>query len=905
MSLTYQKYAPPSESSVRTRTSSEDTILDAPKTWDRARVDGKFLARGQQRLRIQGVTYGPFAPNTFGQPFPCPAAVADDFARMRAAHINALRTYHVPPEWLLSEADEQQLNVFIDVPWPKHLCFLDSAEAQRDARRAVQLAARCGQDHPCVLAYSIANEIPTNIIRWHGALRVERFLMELQDVVKQTDPDGLVTYANYPPTEYLDLSFLDFATLNVYLHDRATFRRYLCRLQNLVGDRPLLLGEIGMDTLRQGEEGQAHFLGGHVEEATLMGLAGVFVFSWTDDWHTGGHPITDWAFGITYSDRLPKPSCHALREVFERSPAELLPLKPKVSVVVCSYNGGRTMEQCLRSLRALDYPDYEVIVVDDGSTDATPEILKRFPEVRAIRQTNQGLSVARNVGLHAATGSIVAYTDDDCFADPDWLTLLVHQLERSGAHAVGGPNLTPEDGTLAACVAASPGQPTHVLESDQVAEHIPGCNMAFRREALLAINGFDPLYRKAGDDVDVCWRLQQAGMWITFSPGAFVWHHRRQNPRAYLKQQAGYGEAEALLRFQHPERFNAWGHGKWRGVLYGAALQGLRLCGPIIYHGTFGSGLFQCVYQPGAAHWAMLPSTLEWHLGVVLVVIAGLFWSPAWWVVAPLLGLSVLVAILQAVQARIPAEHDGLRSRCVVALLCYLQPLVRSWARYRTRLSTFRASEAQFTPPRGSDAALPLTGRYKVDYWSEEWRDRTELLDCAVTYLNKRRCGLVVDTGWSNWDLQIVCHPWTIVEVRTAQEDHGSGKRLIRVRYRVRASAYMRVILVLALISALGAALLPSWYPGALALVLFTGCIGFWCRGVKLAAHAVGMIDALAGGLGLIPCPPRPRETRSGAAAPRAGEETKEGSQSAEIAHSPAPAVGVGGAPLAPSGENG
>ena len=98
-------------------------------------------------------------------------------------------------------------------------------------------------------------------------------------------------------------------------------------------------------------------------------------------------------------------------------------------------------------------------------------------------------------------------------------------VQRSGADAVGGPNLTPEDGWLAACVAAAPGQPTHVLESDQIAEHIPGCNMAFRREALVAIDGFDPQYRKAGDDVDVCWRLQQEGMWITFAPAAFVWHH--------------------------------------------------------------------------------------------------------------------------------------------------------------------------------------------------------------------------------------------------------------------------------------------------------------------------------------------------------------------------------------------
>src|SRR5262249_1859017 len=155
------------------------------------------------------------------------------------------------------------------------------------------------------------------------------------------------------------------------------------------------------------------------------------------------------------------------------------------------------LEQCLRSLLALDYPDYEVVVVDDGSRDNTRDILSRFPRVRAIHQPNRGLSAARNVGLRAATGAIVAYTDSDCYAAPDWLAHPVGHLARGGAGAVGGPNLSPEDGRLAACVGASPGQPMHVLESDQVAEHVPGCNMAFRREALEAINGFDSQYRKA------------------------------------------------------------------------------------------------------------------------------------------------------------------------------------------------------------------------------------------------------------------------------------------------------------------------------------------------------------------------------------------------------------------------
>jgi GT2 family glycosyltransferase len=820
----------------------------------RVRVDGKFFARGKQRLRVRGVTYGPFAPDAAGDAFPSADAVRDDFALMQAAGVNSVRTYHVPPGWFLQLADEQGMTVFLDVPWAKHLCFLDSRAARTGARDAVRRAAERGRDHPCVFAYSVANEIPPSVVRWHGARRVERFLAELADVARQADPDGLVTYASYPPTEYLDLTPFDFVTFNVYLHDPETFRRYLCRLQNLVGDRPLLLGELGMDTLRHGEQAQAEFLAGHLREAALMGLAGAYVFAWTDDWHTGGHSISDWAFGITHADRFPKASYHALREVFDSSPAALLSESPRVSVVVCTYNGGATLDQCLRSLRALDYPDYEVIVVDDGSTDDTRAILERFPEVRAIHQENRGLSVARNVGLGAATGAVVAYTDSDCFADADWLAHLVHQLRHSGAAAAGGPNLTPEDGWLAACVAAAPGQPTHVLESDQVAEHVPGCNMAFRREALLAINGFDPQYRKAGDDVDVCWRLQQAGSWITFAPGAFVWHHRRQNPRAYLRQQGGYGEAEALLQFKHPDKFNGRGDGKWRGVLYGPSLRGLRLGGSIIYRGVFGTGLFQTLYQPAPAHWAMLPSTLEWHLAAGLVALAALFWPPAWAAVAVLLVLSFGVAALQAAQAVLPAEHDGLLSRLVVLGLCYAQPLVRSWKRYRTRLFSYCPPALARPGPEGGGGRLPLTGTQTVAYWGEEGAERAALVGLFTAWLLEQRWGTTIDSGWSDWDVEVHCHPWTLVRVCTAEEEHGGGRRLIRVRYRLGLTAFARAVAGLGLALAAVAA---GFHPAAGAVAAgVTGALllGIWWRGARLAGRVVAGFDQLARGQGLVRC---------------------------------------------------
>lgn len=846
----------------------------------RVRLDGKFFRRREQRLRIQGVTYGPFAPDAQGDQFPARSRVDRDFALMREIGVNSIRTYHVPPQWFLEAADEADMLVLVDVPWPKHICFLDSREAQREARERVRQAAERSYNHPSVFALSIGNEIPSDIVRWHGAGRVEGFLAELMDVARQANPDALITYANYPSTEYLDLSFLDFGTFNVYLHDPEPFRRYLFRLQNIVGDKPLLLGEIGMDTFSHNESEQASFLRGHLRDATLLGVAGAFVFAWTDDWFTGGFQIEDWAFGITKADRSPKPSFAAVAAIYQQSPAallsEALPYEtppgeeppcetlsgelPRVSVVVCSYNGASTLEQCLRSLQALDYPDFEIILVDDGSTDNTPEISARFPQVHTIRQSNHGLSAARNVGLRAATGSIVAYTDSDCYADPDWLTRLVYQLQHSGADAVGGPNLTPDDGALAACVAVSPGQPTHVLDGDQVAEHIPGCNMAFYRESLLAINGFNERYRKAGDDVDACWRLQQNGGWITFAPGAFVWHHRRQNPSAFMRQQAGYGEAEGLLWFDHPDRFNRRGESRWRGMLYGESVQGLRFGAPFIYHGTFGTGLFQTVYQPALAHWATLPSTLEWHLAAALIGMVGFVWAPFWGIAACMLVLSFGVAALQAIQAPLPTRYRGLKSLLLVATLCYRQPLVRSWARYQTR----------FFPPRAPDynqefghrvvRPIPLTGSLIIEYWDEQWRERTELLSRIVAYTTGHRWAALVDSGWDEWDIMVIPHPWTTVTLTTAQEDHGSGKRLIRLRYTLHTTRYTKALVLVAALAALIALEWQAVPALMISVVLLLFFMAVWVRGTALAGEVAETVDQLAMEMGLMPCNTSPSQ---------------------------------------------
>src|SRR6185312_12258049 len=107
------------------------------------------------------------------------------------------------------------------------------------------------------LMFAVGNEIPPAIVRWHGHRAIERFLRELYDDVKSAAPESLLTYVNFPPTDYLDLDWFDLCAFNVYLHREADLRAYLARLQHRAGRKPLLLAEAGGDSLREGLDGQA------------------------------------------------------------------------------------------------------------------------------------------------------------------------------------------------------------------------------------------------------------------------------------------------------------------------------------------------------------------------------------------------------------------------------------------------------------------------------------------------------------------------------------------------------------------------------------------------------------------------------------------------------------------------
>ncbi|CAN5518992.1 hypothetical protein BH10PLA1_BH10PLA1_18830 [soil metagenome] len=842
---------------------------------NRVRRDGKFFRLGTEKFYVKGVTYGPFAANDEGNLLPSRAQTVKDFSQIRELGANTLRIYHTPPAWFLDLAEQSGLKIFLDVSWPKNLTFVGDEDLTQQAQDAVRTAARTCGNHPAVFAISVVNEVPSDIVRFVGAPKIADFIDDLVAIAKDEAPQCLITFANFPTTEYLQPRMTDFTCFNVYLHDTGVFRNYMARLQNIAGEKPLMLGEYGIDTGREKtEEQQAEILANHVKAVFEEGAVGTFIFSYTDDWVVNGYRIDDWKFGLVRTDRTPKPAYEKVKHVFARVPQTADDKLPKMSIIVCSYNGASTTESCLRSLEKLKYPDYEVIFIDDGSTDNTQEIVAKFPWVRNIKQKNMGLSYARNVGMNAATGEVLVYTDSDCEADEDWLYFLALALVRSGHKGMGGPNLIPDEGSwVADCVGLSPGGPTHVMINDREAEHVPGCNMAYYTWAAKEVNGFDPQYRAAGDDVDFIWRLQASGHSIGFSPAAQVWHYRRNTVKAYLKQQRGYGTAEALLKYKHPDHFNSLGASHWRGKIYGGETIGVRTGGDVIYHGVFGTGLFQTIYRRPASMLAAMLMSIEWHLLTAFVFVLGLAFWPLLMVGLAMFCVPIVLAIVAAIQSPMP-KHKHLLTRPLIAYLHWRQPIARGWARYAVRLKNkiMKGDASGYNRP----GTLPFDAddHGTLCYWSSN-EDRIRLLQQITGEVQKAGWRMRVDSGWNDWDLEIYGSRYTKVRITSASEHHGHGL-LTRVRIEQHMSKFCLVLLVASLM--LCTLLLVHIWPFSRPAVLVPMAVlaMYGVNRVRVLNPILGLVDEAAEHAGFMGVHPKPKPTKAPAPQALVDEEEDE-----------------------------
>ena len=770
--------------STRRFRSSDPSQLSQP-----VEVDGKFFAVGGERLEFRGVTYGTFAPRADGALFPERQPLDRDLGMMRAAGFSVVRTYTVPPDDLLAAASGNGLRVLAGVFYPDWRYLLGGSRranrrVAREARREVRAAARRLAGDPRILGLSLGNEVPADVLRWHGIETVASTLSELVEVVREEDPSRLVTYANYPTAEYLPLESLDFLMFNVFLERREDFRRYLTKLHHLAGDRPLVLGEMGIPAGDEpdGERHQAEVLDWQVQTAIERGVAGTCVFQWTDEWWVGGRPVTGWGFGLTREDRSRRPALQVASQWNGRTVRDLEFNWPSLSVVICAHNSASTLDECIRHTCALDYPELEILVIDDGSTDATPEIVRRYPQVRLVSIDHSGLAAARNAGFENARGELVAYLDSDAFPTPEWPYYLALAFDDADVGGAGGPNVPPRDEPPGAeVVARAPGGPVQVLLSDDRAEHIPGCNMAFWKLVLSEIGGFDPVYTKAGDDVDACWKILNRDWDIGFHPAALVWHRRRQGLRNYLRQQLEYGRSEALVEDRHPERFTPAGTARWRGRIYNSLTPSFMW--QRIYRGPYGSAAYQSVYQGGGhfvdlVHQVGIPGATMLLLTAPLAVISPWLALPA---ILAAVGLGLIAAVDMArTQTPRRSRMGRIRFRAQVAAHHVLQPLVRFWGRNRHRNGASRDLGGHQRLP---EAVRQVRGGIVV---VPEDRPRSELAAALVSALRGRGVRALPSSGWEDYDARLLLSAFASGELQTSSHPEGFVQVRIRTRPRIR-----------------------------------------------------------------------------------------------------------------------
>lgn len=731
---------------------------------------------GNEKWMLNGVSYGPFKPNSRGESYPDDAQLARDFAHIKALGFNTVRVYDLPSDAVLREARRQDLRLIAGIPWTDHTDFLSDDEAWHEIRRRVhEVASKYGNgDRVAVLL--VGNEIEKTLVRWMKPPKVKAALEELVTIAKKAAPACLIAYATYPSTEYIVPDNADVVAVNVYLEQQEKFKRYLLRLMNQTASRPLIISEFGLDAHVHGEELQAEAWTWMRDTCSACGIAGTVWFSYTDEWFRGGEQVRGWKFGLVDEERQPRIICQTTKDGL--SPRTQ---GPYISVVVCTRNGAATLEACLAALERQNYERYEVIVIDDGSTDGVPTIAAAHESVRYIHQEHAGLSVARNTGKDAARGEIIAYTDDDCVPDEDWLQYLAQAFDDPMWVAAGGPNLppTPRNNTER-CVAAAPGGPCHVLLNDEEAEHLPGCNLSIRKSALNAIGGFDSVFRAAGDDVDVCWRLREAGGKLRFVPGAMVWHHRRFTLGAYLKQQRGYGHAEALLMKKHPNRFGMMGGARWRGLIYGDGGGGTVPDEGAVFHGPYGTGAFQVVYAGGAQF-----GWWHWFAGVLWIALSLMFLCFGWmWVATGLVGCALVSA---GNVARRQWRGSGLHRASdafLLWLMCLLQPVIREWARVVGMIRTgarptFKTALPDIIPPiKPKKFSIKLAER---SYWSATGKGRDEWMQALREHLAATKRTWREDDGWRWFDIEQSPLAWL-----TVTEYHGGPRKLTRIRLLLR-----------------------------------------------------------------------------------------------------------------------
>lgn len=246
-----------------------------------------------------------------------------------------------------------------------------------------------------------------------------------------------------------------------------------------------------------------------------------------------------------------------------------------VSVIVPAYNAERTIQKCLDSLLKQDYSGfYEVIVVDDGSTDTTPQLVSQYPGVRVLRQQNAGPAAARNKGAREGRGDIIFFTDADCEVSPSWIKEMTEPFQKDPQIVgVKGVYRTRQKELIARFVQLEYEDKYDKMSREKYIDFIDTYSAAFKKDIFLKAGGYDLSFPVAcAEDVDLSYRLAAEGYKMVFNPGAWVFHIHPNTLKDYLRKKFKFAYWRVKAVRKNPDKIIRDSHTpsvmKWQVILF-------------------------------------------------------------------------------------------------------------------------------------------------------------------------------------------------------------------------------------------------------------------------------------------------------------------------------------------------
>jgi len=226
------------------------------------------------------------------------------------------------------------------------------------------------------------------------------------------------------------------------------------------------------------------------------------------------------------------------------------------SIIIPTFNGASRVGHCLDALlQQMAGPNLEILVVDDGSTDNTADVVSRYPGVRYITQANAGPAAARNRGAGEARGTIILFTDDDCVPMPNWLDAMLAPFQDPAVVGAKGVYRTHQKSLIARFVQIEYEDKYHLMSNLDCIDFIDTYSAAFRRERFIEMKGYDTSFPVAcAEDVELSYRMSARGWKMNFAPGAVVYHTHPDSLSRYLKKKYKFAFWRVLAVRKNPSK---------------------------------------------------------------------------------------------------------------------------------------------------------------------------------------------------------------------------------------------------------------------------------------------------------------------------------------------------------------